>query len=110
MLGKVMRYPEKAPVTYWTRIKNRYPKLERIRLPTLGTVGVVGTVALICAAFYAVAIYPMMNTKYYQAIQKENLARRGVDRDEWRKEIAGDQNPWSDPFEKFRKSKEKKNE
>lgn len=88
-----IRFPKGAPVpksAAW-RLSNK-----KIKLPPLGTIGVIVCTTLIAGAFYAVGIQPKVNHEYYQEKQEKNFAKMNLSKEERARGLR----PWSDPFDR----------
>ncbi|KAL3097919.1 hypothetical protein niasHS_000654 [Heterodera schachtii] len=90
-----IRYPPGVKLPPFARFyDNVYWKVKRYMKPQF--FGVLATVTIIGAAFWMIAIQPMISNEYYAEKQRERWKRMPVSREQ----LAGGLPVWRDPFDR----------
>ncbi|CEF67048.1 Hypothetical protein SRAE_2000171300 [Strongyloides ratti] len=90
-----MRVPKGVKPPLFLQLKSRFPLLDSITRPSLGTVAVFGVVLLTSFAVYEVTIQPKINKDYYKECQMEKRKLLHGTREDHAQGLR----PWSDPFQ-----------
>uniref|UniRef100_A0A0N4ZUW3 Small integral membrane protein 20 n=1 Tax=Parastrongyloides trichosuri TaxID=131310 RepID=A0A0N4ZUW3_PARTI len=89
-----MRIPDGVKAPFLLRMKSKFPVINSMTRPSLGSVAVFGVSLLTIVAVYEVVVQPKFNADYYKQSQMEKRALIHGSRED----LAHGMRPWSDPF------------